>query len=319
MKKTRVAIVILSFNTKKLLQQCLESIYRAIEANNNNYIVEIIVVDNGSTDGSVEIIKNAKSKIKNENLKLKIILNKENLGFARGNNKGIHSAIKAGADYVMVLNSDVVVDKNFLNALMESFQINKKIGVAGPKIYFAPGYEFYRDRYKKEERGKVIWSAGGIIDWDNVIASNRGVDEVDRGQYNKAKEVDFISGCCLVAPSLVWEKVDFFDERYFLYYEDADFCQKVKKIGLKVVCAPKSFIWHKVSSSSQIGGDLQDYFITRNRLLFGIKWAPLRAKLALVKEGIKLWKNGRQWQKKGAKDFFLKKFGQGSWKSKNEL
>ncbi len=297
MKKIPVAVVILSYNTKKLLNQCLNSILPLSG-------LRIIVVDNNSNDGSLKLLKKKP---------VFLIESKKNLGFAVGNNLGIRQAIAEGIKYIMVLNSDTVVDKDFLSPLIKVLEENNHIGVVGPKIYFAPGYEFHRERYKKSERGKVIWSVGGEIDWKNVIASNRGVDEVDRGQYDQRIEVEFLSGCCFLAPVEVWEKANFFDERFFLYYEDADFCQKAKKIGLKVVCEPKSKIWHFNAGSSTVGGSLHDYFITRNRLLFGMKWAPWRAKAALVKESFKILKEGRPWQKRGVRDFYFYRFGRGSW------
>lgn len=311
MVKTKTAIVILSFNTRKLLGQCLRSLW---DGGVGKVAARIIVVDNGSADDSVRVVENLKSQSRRGGTNLRLIENKKNLGFAAGNNIGVKQAIADGAEYVMVLNSDTRVDENFLWPLIRSLEDNHRIGVVAPKIYFSPGCEFHKDRYKKEEQGKVIWSVGGIIDWENVIASNRGVDEVDRGQYEQGEEVDFVSGCCFMASAQVWEKVNFFEEKYFLYYEDTDFCQKVKKLGLKIIYSPKSKVWHVNAASSRSGGPLHDYFITRNRLLFGMRWASCRAKLALIKESLALLRKGRQWQKIGVKDFYLQRFGRGSWK-----
>jgi len=321
----KVSIVILNYNTKTLLKKCLDSIKDAVNSKhqipnskqvpssniqNLKHSLEIIIVDNNSTDGSVEFIK---SLINNSLIKL--IKNKKNLGFAAGNNVGIKYAIKSGADYVIVLNNDVLVKDAFWRPLVNFLEKNKKVGIVTPKIYFAPGHEFHKSRYKKSERGKVIWSVGGTIDWQNVVAFNRGVDEVDNGQYDQEAEVDFASGCCLAAPAAIWEKVNFFDKRYFLYYEDSDFCQRVKRAGYKIVYVPGSKIWHLNAGSSQVGGNLHDYFITRNRLLFGMRWASWRAKFALFRESLRLfWKTGRKWQKIGVRDFYLRRFGKGSWK-----
>ena len=344
------SIVIPNYNGKEFLEQCLASIlgsrfqvlgsskigsgYQVTgiskskiknqKPETNNLVTEIIIVDNNSSDGSVEFIKSLTSSRVNElkkkkpnslinNSLIKLIKNKKNLGFAAGNNIGIRYVLDSGADYIVVLNNDVIVKNDFLTPLVSFLEENKEVGVVTPKIYFAPGHEFHKDRYKKNEQGKVIWSVGGTIDWQNVIASNRGVDEVDKGQYDQETEVDFASGCCLMAPSFIWEKVNFFDERYFLYYEDSDLCQRVKRAGYKIVYVPGSKIWHLNAGSSQVGGNLHDYFIARNRLLFGIRWAPWRAKFALLRESLKLLKSGRKWQKIGARDFYLRRFGKGSW------
>lgn len=301
----KLAVVVLSYNTKKLLGQCLLSLGKC---RRKGFDLEIIVVDNGSTDGTVEFLREWQKKNKSS-----CLFNKENLGFAAGNNVGIRWAIAGGAEQVMVLNSDTLVDRNFFVSLAPRLKEKPEIGVWGPKIYFAAGHEFHKKRYRKEERGKVIWSVGGEIDWRNMVACNRGVDEVDNGQYNQEKEVDFVSGCCLLASAATWRKVNFFDERYFLYYEDADFCQRVKRLGGKIIYFPKSRIWHVNAGSSECGGDLQDYFISRNRLLFGMKWAPLKTKVSLVKESWQILRRGRNWQKCGVKDFYLRRFGKGSW------
>ncbi len=299
--RPKTAFVVLSYNTKKLTSQCIDSL--KIAGGNN---LKIIVVDNNSSDGSQEMLKSRKD--------IEYFLLKNNLGFTGGNNYGIRHCLKKGHKFIGIINSDTIVDKDFLQPLVNQLKFNPDTGLVGPKIYFYPGKEYHRNRYKSSEKGKVIWSVGGNIDWDNVYASNRGIDEVDHGQYDKITETDFVSGCCLAATSDTWKKINLFDERYYLYYEDADLSQKSKKIGLKNVCVPQSKIWHINAGSSKVGGGLHDYFITRNRLLFGIKWASSRAKLSLIKESFKLLLKGRQFQKKAIKDFYLLNFGKGSWK-----
>ena len=176
------------------------------------------------------------------------------------------------------------------------------------------GSEFHKDRYKKAEIGRVIWYAGGTIDWKNMIASHRGVDEVDKGQYEKLEKTDFASGCCVMIKREVLVKIGLFDEKYFLYYEDNDLCQRAKIAGYEIYYQPNAILWHKnAGSTGGSGSILQDYYITRNRLLFGFKFAALKTKLSLVKESLGLMLNGRQWQKKGALDFYLNCFGKGSY------
>lgn len=104
-----------------------------------------------------------------------------------------------------------------------------------------------------------------------------------------------------------------FDTKYYTYLEDADFSLRTKKAGWKIIYFPKIYLWHKVAQSSGIGSSLNDYFLSRNRLLFGLKYAPFRTKLALFKESAKLMISGRRWQKIGIRDFYLRRFGKGSW------
>lgn len=307
---TSVSIVILNWNRKKETIECLKSLTQLTAT---NYQLTTVVVDNGSSDGSVEQIKNSKFKNKNDGVKLKIIENKENLGFAGGNNVGIKYALDNGADFILLLNNDTIVDKNLIVQLIKAVNQHKDAGVLSPKIYFAPGFEFHKERYKKSEQGKVIWYAGGDIDWANVYGANHGVDEVDHGQYDKVAETDFATGAAMFLRREALKDVGLFDERYFMYLEDADLSMRLKRHGWKVLYAPSAHLWHKVAASSAIGSNLYDYFTTRNRLLFAMRYAGWRAKFALFRESIRFLFTARSWQKRGVIDFYLRRFGKGSW------
>jgi GT2 family glycosyltransferase len=116
----------------------------------------------------------------------------------------------------------------------------------------------------------------------------------------------------MISKSVI-EKIGYFNEKYFLYWEDSDYCLRAKKAGFKLWYQPKGLVWHLDSGSSEVGGNLHDYFITRNRILFGLSYGSLRAKFALVRESLKLVILGRKWQKIGTRDFYLRNFGKGSW------
>ncbi len=311
----KVFLIILNWNGGRLTVNCLKSLKNI---KTNGLKPEVVVIDNGSTDNSIEEIENFNLKNKNLPFELKILKNKKNLGYAEGNNVGIKYALKNGADYVCLLNNDTRVSPDFLIQLIKVAESEEKIGIVGGKIYFEKGYEFHKDRYKKEDLGKVIWYAGGIVDWRNVYAQHRGVDEVDNGQYDSAEETEYINGCLMLVKRIVFEKVGFLDARYFLYFEENDFCQRAKKAGFKLIYTHKATIWHLNAGSSGVGSDLHDYFLTRNRLLFGMKYAPLKTKLALIKESFRILKKGRPWQKIAVKDFYLFRFGKGSWHEKKD-
>ncbi len=303
----KVFIIIVNWNRKNDTIETLESLSKS-EVLGFQY--EIVVVDNASTDGSVSAI----NKLKLNNVNIKIIKNKTNLAFAEGNNIGMKYALKQKGDHIILLNNDTLVDSGLIVNLVEASKKYKKAGAISPKIYFAKGFEYHKNRYKKSELGKVIWYAGGDMDWDNIYGSNHGVDEVDKGQHNKVKDTDFATGACVLYPAKVLKDVGLFDERYFMYLEDGDLSQRIKDSGYRVIYYPKAKLWHKVAQSSGIGSDLNDYFITRNRLLFATKFARVRAKLAIARQSIKLLVYGRKWQKVGVKDFYLRNFGRGSWK-----
>ena len=300
----KIVIVTVNFNTEKDTLELLNSIE---EIENNSYSLEIIIVDNGSRVKFV-LPRGFKKKVM-------LIRSEENTGFSGGFNIGIKNALELGADYVLVINNDTILRPMMIENLLKVLENNEKIGIVTPKIYFAKGHEFHKSRYSKEELGKVFWYAGGYMDWANIVSVHRGVDEVDKGQYGKTEKTEFASGCCMLIKKEVFEKVGMFDEKYFLYYEDADFNQRVKKAGFDIYYVPSASLIHvNAASTGGSGSVLQDYYITRNRLLFGIKYAPFRSKIALIRESIKLLKSGRDWQKKGIIDFYLGKFGKGSYK-----
>ncbi len=309
----KVSVIILSWNRK---EDTLQTIRSLAKTEIKNFIVEIYVVDNGSSDGSQTAIKKLLKDIqKSPGLLTKITNNKENLGFAEGNNVGIRSALARGFDYIALLNDDTVVGPDLISNILKEHERRSHVGAISPKIYFAKGFEF-KKRYKKEDLGKVIWYAGGDIDWKNIYGSNHGVDEVDRGQFEEERETGFATGCFVMYKRKALKEVGLYDKRYFAYMEDADHAQRLKKAGWQVIYSPKGHLWHKVSQSSGIGSELNDYFLTRNRMLFGLKHASLRAKQALVRESFRLLLNGRKWQKIGIRDFYLRKFGKGSWGKK---
>jgi GT2 family glycosyltransferase len=302
----KIAIVILNWNRPELTLECLRSIENL---DRNGVDLTVIVVDNASVDDSVKKLK----KINLKNIKFELIENNDNFGFAKGNNIGIRHAMAHDVDFIVVLNNDTVLDKNILKEFIGETEKNMDAAVFSPKIYFAKGYEFHKGRYKKSDLGNVFWYAGGNIDWLNVQGLNRGVDAVDKGQFEKVQDLEFATGACMFirASALVDHKA--FDEKYFMYLEDADFSMRMRREGWKVIYVPKAKLWHKVAQSSGIGSDLNDYFITRNRLLFGFRYAPYRTKFALFRESVRFLAGGRKWQKLGVVDFYFGRFGMGSW------
>jgi len=271
---------------------------------------ECLVADNASSDGTENALKNYKLP----NMDYKFVGTGANLGFAGGNNVGIKDALGRGADYVILMNNDLILPKDIITKLVGCMKENEDVGIASPKMYFAKGYEFHKDRYKESELGKVIWYAGGNIDRKNAYSSHRGVDEVDRGQFDKAIETDFVTGACVIIGRKVFEKIEFFDASLFLYWEDVDFSERVRRAGLKVMYFPEAHLWHKVSASTGgSGSPTNDYFLTRNRLYFAQKYLSLRTKIAVWKDTLRLAFSGRAWQKKGAIDALLGVRGMGAW------
>lgn len=251
--KPKVFILILNWNGGENTIECLESLKNI---NYSNY--EIVVIDNGSTDNSIQLIRQ-------EFPEIKIILNHKNLGFAEGMNAGIREVIrnsKFKEYYILLLNQDVIVHPDFLAKLTVKAGSDSNIGITGPKIYY----------YQEAENGnrvignQVIWSCGskfvsGRAFKMEVPYSNSalvGCWEIDRGQYDDTP-IDSLPGCCMLIKSKVISEIGLLDSSFFLLHEDDDFCIRTKKAGYKICLVPESIIWHKVStsllgSSSRQGG-----------------------------------------------------------------
>lgn len=288
-------IIIINWNRKDDTLECLESVKKI---NYRNY--STIVVDNGSSDGSQEVIK------KNHPWAMFIEIG-ENLGFAEGNNVGIRVALADGAEYIFLLNNDAIIDPNALQSLIEFAETQPDIGIVGPKILF------YGDPNR-------IWFAGGGLD---IVrgATHRGIRRIDNGEYDDILETDYITGCALLIKSKVINKVGMLRPEYFLLFEETDWCVRAKEAGYKIYYVPNAKVWHKCSSS--FGGALSPiyiYYYVRNNLLFiklnikGLK--KIRAYIYAVKRFLK-WKRreGILYTPNivailtGIMDFYLKKNG----------
>lgn len=238
---------------------------------------------------------------------VEIIHSPENLGFSKANNLGINAALKDHRKYIMLLNNDTVVEEQFLKPLLH-IASQKNVGLVCPKIYFYPGMETHK--YIKKYQGAVIWYAGGIIDWANMLAFHKGVDEVDRNQFDQIEDTDFATGCCFVGKSQVFKEVGLLDDAFFLYFEDNDYSQRVKKAGYSITYQPQSRIWHKnAGSSGGAGSPIHRYYQTRNQLIFASRYAPLRTKLALHKQSLKKLLKGDTIERKAILDYYFHRWG----------
>lgn len=293
----KVALITVNYNGLKDTLDFLESLQKL---DTKDLEVKTIVVDNGSFDSSVP-------KISEKFPKIDLVQTGSNKGFTGGFNKGLEYGGAWGADYFLLINNDTEIgSSDLLKSLIKTLEKNSNAGLVAPKIYFAKGYE-YQKTYEEKDLGKVIWYGGGTFDWDNVMSKHLGIDEVDNGQYDEIKETGFISGCCFLMKKEVLEKVAGFDEKLFAYFEDNDFLQRVKNADFKLFYNGQVFIYHKVSQTAEIGSEFADYFVTRNRLTFGFKYAKFRTKFALFRQAVGFLISGRKMQKRGAWDFFTGK------------
>jgi GT2 family glycosyltransferase len=298
---THVSILIVDYNGLEDTRECLRSL-KKIE--HSGFTFSVIVVDNGSKE---PVVVSAADQPENTH----ILRSDSNLGFTSGNNLGYEYAKEHyHPDYILLLNNDTVVEKDFLSNLLTCVKHNDKLGLVAPKIYFFSGREFHTDSYQKEEQGKVLWYAGGSIDWKNLDAFHRGVDEVDRGQFDTQKESEFATGCAVLIPQEVIEKIGFFEETYFLYLEDVDLSMRAQLAGYPVYFCPESVVWHKnAGSTGGSGSALQQYYLTRNRLYFFFKYGSLRIKLTTLRFAFRLLFNGTSIERSGVIDCLIGQMG----------
>lgn len=252
----KVYTIVLNWNGLQDTIECLTSL------NNINYKNHhIIIVDNGSTDGS-------SNKLSNEFPQHILIKNDSNLGFAEGNNIGINLALKNGADYVFLLNNDTIVDPNIIDEFIQFSTKNPNVGILNPKIYYY--------------NSNVIWSAGGYWDNKNKCFEQFGENELDIGQHDNVRPIDFAVGCALFMPSSTIEIVGYLDNDFFLNYEEIDYCYRAKKINMDIFYTPKAMVWHKVSASfGSENSPLKVYYTFRNRLLWAKKHLNLSQKASV--------------------------------------
>lgn len=239
--KGKVGIVLVNYNGEKFQNDCIRTLKKSTY---NNY--EIIVVDNNSTDNSIKLLRE-------EFPNTVIIETGENTGVARGNNIGIKHALENKCEYVLLLNNDTEVDKEMLKKMVDKADQETLVTC---KMYY-------------HDPDNLIWCAGGEIKWSKGTTLHYGEGKYDEFQFNESKYVEYTPTCCLLVHRSVFENIGLMDEKYFMYYDDTDFCVRVNRAGFKIWYEASALLWHKVSSSS--GGSESPtsiYYGNRNRLYF---------------------------------------------------
>jgi GT2 family glycosyltransferase len=236
-----VSIITINYNQLKHTCALLDSLRKISYPG-----VEVIVVDNAS-------VENPETTITQSYPEVTLIMSKENLGFAGGNNLGI--AIAKGK-YLLFINNDTEVDSGFLEPLVNLFETNPAAGIASPKI--------------------IYYNSGDIIQYAGCYRINPytgrnkriGYKEKDLGQHDTLRETDLAHGAAMMVPRSVIDKAGAMPEIFFLYYEELDWCESIKNAGYKIYVVPASKVYHKESMSVGKNSTLKTYYMTRNRLLF---------------------------------------------------
>jgi GT2 family glycosyltransferase len=298
MSQPYVVTVILNTNRREDTLACLASLAGSTYGNHHS-----IVLDNASTDGSVEAIRAAFPAVE-------IISLAENRGYAGNNNVGIAAALDRGADWVFVLNEDTILDPACLAELIKVAESDSRVGIVGPLVYH-------------HNEPTVIQSAGGRLgrNWESQhIAQN----EPDTQQFTAPRAVDWISGCAILVRRAVIEQVGLLDERFFYYWEETEWCLRAARAGWQIVHTPHARLWHKGVQRDYRPKPSVAYYNTRNRLLMLAKHhAPLRTRLAVWGQIARTltsmtvrpkWRASRQHRDamlRGTIDFLRHRWGQG--------
>jgi len=240
-KHPTVSIVIPTYNLKRVLLECMESIF------NQNYPdFKVIVVDNGSTDGTSKAVAKKFPQAK-------LVKNSKNLGVTGGANIGIK---KATGDYIWLVDHDNILAPNMLLEMVKLAESNPEIGIVAPKIYYW-------------ERKDIIWAAGtgmNLLTGENTFRGGKDV-----GQYEKIEEVQIAPANFLVKKEVI-KKIGPYDNVFFVSYEDADFSLRVKKAGYKIVYTPKAVCYHKIpflnKKVSKQRWLSRAYWAARNKIIF---------------------------------------------------
>ena len=222
-----IKILILNWNCKHLLKPCLDSV-SAIDYPNYS----VMVIDNGSTDNSVKMVKEKYPQVD-------IIELRKNYGFAGGYNRCFTQLRDEYSEFVLLLNNDTEIDSNILSSFMQAKDMYGDNNLYGGKIF-----------YKKNP--EVIWYAGGNVNLKYLKLSHRGIRQTDSAEYSKPMQTDYVTGCCLFTTMEVINQLNGFDKQFNMYGEDVDLCLRAKQEGINCYYWPEAKLWHHVSAS--LGG-----------------------------------------------------------------
>lgn len=243
MHQPSVVTIIINWKLKEETRRCLEAIQHL------NYPSRVIVIDNGSTDGSAEYLADLFPG-------LEMIALPVNIGFGAACNYAIRYLLsEENTEYFFLLNNDTLIDPPALNHLINATQDYPNVGILSPKIYYA-------------DSPHKLWYAGARRRRGVLAAANTGRGKIDHSQYEQIRKVDYVFGAAMLIHRSVFERIGLFDERFFLYLEDLDFCLRAQRAGFDLLYVPKAHIYHKVSASTEHYHSLRKYHHVRSSILF---------------------------------------------------
>lgn len=246
MNKPNTVIIVVNWRLKHQTMRCLNSLAHVESPH------RIVVVDNGSQDGSAEFLKKHYPGIT-------LLTLPDNIGFGAACNRAIQSLLPdPNWEYLFMVNNDAVLHPESLNYLLRAAQNNPEAGIFGPKIYY-------------DSMPRQLWFAGARRRWGVLAAADTGRDQLDRGQYDERKLIDFVFGAGMFLRRSVIETIGLFDEQFFIYLEDLDLCLRAQEAGFSLQFVPEALLWHRVSASTETNPGWRRYHQARSTILFLIK------------------------------------------------
>jgi GT2 family glycosyltransferase len=257
MKSPLVYVVMLTWNQKEDTLACLESLQQMTFPN-----FRIVVVDNGSTDDT-------ESAIRVQFPEVEVVVNPRNLGFTGGTNVGLRYALAQGAEFVLSINNDTLVEPDILDELV-AHAMAPDVGVVSPKIYYA-------------DEPTRIWSVGARQHPLTLEMIDKGRGRIDVGQWEQVVEQDYLLGCAQLIKRAVLEEVGLLDETLFLYYDDLDYSLRARGAGYRLLMVPQARMWHKVAASAGgVDSPRVRYYRTRSSVWFFRKHARGLRRLIVI-------------------------------------
>lgn len=246
-----IGIVICNFNKKEYILNCIQSV---LDTDGDNY--DVYVVDNASTDGSAEAIKEKYGQ------QVTLIENKENLGGAGGFDTGLEAVMQKGYKYYMLMDNDIIVDREAIAALYEFMEddAHQEVGMVGSKVYFMDDPE-------------RIWGYGGRIDFDDYVQKDHYKNLKDGAEIPEISYCDYVAACSLMVRADAVKKVGIMPRDNFIYWDDMEWGWRFNQAGYKVCVYGKSKIWHKAGGRNA-GNTFIHYYMWRNRMNFFLKFLP---------------------------------------------
>lgn len=241
-----VSVIILNLNGRTYLPDCLESLSAQTFRD-----FEVVIVDNGSTDGSLSLIRKEFGWVR-------VVALEKNTGFARGNNIGLEAS---SGIYVVTLNNDTIAEKDWLKSLIDTAERDEKVGMVASKIFLG-------------REGNELDSAGMLV-YPDGMTRQRGRGQSDEGQFDRAEEVLFPSACAALYRREMLDETGFFDEDFFSYCEDADLGLRGRLAGWKAVLAPRAVVRHLYSQTGGRYSAFKAYHVERNHFWVLLKDLPL--------------------------------------------